>query len=277
MSRTVLFFGDSNTRGYGVGRRERFAALIEAQLARTVAASWRVAVAATESDLRVIPERLDLALTRYAPDVLVWQCPTGPAAYFVAYPPWARRARALYALFFERLRERAIRRDVARAGGDARRSRHDALYEGLYVDRLYRWRPASWPGTRYVNGWLAARYGTRVKATCDRYVAFVTEMRDRVHARGCGTILFLGLLPHSDLVYPGYMQRARAWNERLEAALHRAERGDFYLDVTRHFGKTDVEQCLLSDGAHLTRAGHRRVAEIVLATLPDLLRARDAA
>ena len=33
MTRTVLFFGDSNTRGYGVGRERRFASLVEKALA----------------------------------------------------------------------------------------------------------------------------------------------------------------------------------------------------------------------------------------------------
>ena len=80
MTRTVLFFGDSNTRGYGVGREMRFAAQIEAALAPVVGDRWRFVASGASSDFREIRVRLHGAVAKYQPDVLVWQCPTGPAA-----------------------------------------------------------------------------------------------------------------------------------------------------------------------------------------------------
>ena len=86
MIRTVLFFGDSNTRGYGVGRERRYTSLVEKALGPTVGSEWRFVVTGTESDFRLISERLERAVATNSPDVVVWQIPTGPCSYFPRWP-----------------------------------------------------------------------------------------------------------------------------------------------------------------------------------------------
>lgn len=275
MTRTVLFFGDSNTRGYGVGRARRFATLIEAALAPEMGSTWRFAASGATSDFKVIPERLDAAIAKHRPDILVWQCPTGPAAYFVQYPAWLRPLRAVYNAFFKWQRQLRIRWDIARGGGAARRPRSEALSEGLYVEALYRWRPASWPIARHVNGILAQRYGTFVKATRERYLALMERHRDRLRASTDADMLFLGLVPHSDFFYPGYCERVLAWGKDLEALLHRPALGCFYVELCAPLLQDGgVRRHLLRDGAHLSAAGHRRVAELVVPALASLMHAR---
>lgn len=276
MTRTVLFFGDSNTRGYGVGREHRYAAHVEAALAPTMAAEWRFIVRNAGSNFRSLPERLYGAVAKYRPDILVWQCPTGPATYFVQYPPWLQRLRATYNRFFDWRRERGIRRDQARAD-PARSSRDEVLYDGHYVDALFHWRPVSWPGGRRVNGWLAARYGVVVKATRERYLELIARHRDRLRAESGMHLVFLGFVPHSDDMYPGYGARVTEWSKDLAALLHHPEDGSTYVDI---YAPLATHPCrhLLSDGTHLSAAGQRCVAELVIPALAPLMRAceRDA-
>src|SRR5262245_50156655 len=93
--RTILFFGDSDTRGYGVGRQARFATLVEAALAEQEG-GWRCEVAQAPSSFRSFAKRIDAALAKHAPDIVVWQCPTGPAAYVIRYPAWIRAIAAVH-------------------------------------------------------------------------------------------------------------------------------------------------------------------------------------
>jgi lysophospholipase L1-like esterase len=271
VTRTVLFFGDSNTRGYGVGREYRYAAHVEAALAPTVGIDWRFVVRGADSDFRAIRDRLHGAVAKYHPDVLVWQCPTGPAAYFVQYPRWLRPIRAAYNALFSWRRERGIRAEQTRASG-ASASRHDVLYDGRYVDALYRWRPATWPVTRHANGWLAARYGVFVKATRERYLELIARHREQLRAESGARLLFLGLVPHSDEMYPGYGARVAEWGKDLAALLHHPEDGSTYVDLYTPLA-VQPRRHLLRDGAHLTHDGHRRVAELVLPALVPLMRA----
>ncbi len=273
MTRTVLFFGDSNTRGYGVGHEHRYAAHVEAALAPAVGDRWRFVMSGADSDFRHITERLHAAIAKHRPDVLVWQCPTGPAAYFVQYPAWLRPLRAAYNTFFHWRRERGIRTEQARAD-TARSSRRDVLYDGRYVDALYRWRPASWPGTRHVNAFLAARYGVFVKATLERYLELIARHRDRIRAESDARLLFLGLVPHSDDMYPGYGARVSAWNAALATLLHHPEEGSVYVDPYPTLA-AHPRRHLLRDGSHLARDGHRVLAALVLPALTPLMEACD--
>jgi lysophospholipase L1-like esterase len=270
MSRTVLFFGDSNTRGYGAGRERSFAKVIAGALPAPLAAAWRVASAGADSDFRAIPPRLDAALAKHRPAILVCQCPTGPLAYFVQYPPWLARIRGVYNAFFQWRRERGITADLRRRPPD-QRTRREALYDGRYVDTLYRWRPASWPITRHANRILAARYGLVVKATRERYLELMARQRDRIRAQTSAVVLFLGPFPHDESFYPGFGARVRAWSEDLAALLHRPAEGSTYLDVYRPLTVESPGRYLLRDGAHLTAEGHRRVAHLILPTLVALM------
>lgn len=269
--RTVLFFGDSNTRGYGCGRDHRYAAHVEAALAPVAGDRWRFVVSAAESDFRAIRDRLYRSVAKYEPDLLVWQCPTGPAAYFVQYPPWLTPIRDVYNRMFQRRRERAIRNAQAVAD-ESRSSRYDVMYDGEYLDDLYRWRPAAWPVARHANRWLAARYGLRVKATRERYLEVMTGHRDRLLAEtSVRQIVFVGFIPHSDDFYPGFHDRVTAWGPDLVALLHRPEFATVYVDpyVTLAAGSG---RHLLRDGAHLTPEGHRILAAIVAPVLLDRMR-----
>ena len=275
MIRTVLFFGDSNTRGYGVGRERRFSSLVEKALAPTIGSAWRFVVTGTQSDFRMIPERLEKAVLANQPDIVVWQIPTGPCAYFPRYPTWLRPLRVAYEALFERWLEFKIRGDVARRGGVVGESaRHEALYEGLYLDQVYRWRPSAWPGTRHVNGWLAARYGLEVKATRERYLELVVRYSDRMRALSDARQLILGLLLHSDDMFPGYCKRALAWGRDLDGLLHQPERGRFYLELCAPLMQAGAARNLLHDGTHLSVDGHRCVADLVTPLLQSLLAER---
>ncbi len=271
MTRTVLFFGDSNTRGFGVGRERRFCSLIEKELAPTVGSAWRFVVTGTDSDFRMIPERLERAVATHDPDIVVWQIPTGPCTYFPRYPRWLRPLRAAYEAAFEKLLERRIRSDAERRGGAAEAARREALYEGLYLDQAFRWRPSSWPGTRRVNGWLAARYGTEVKATRERYFELVQRYSDRVRAQSDAQQLLLGLLLHSDDMFPGYGARALAWSRELQGLLHQPASRRCYLELLAPLMQGGAARYLLHDGTHLSAEGHRRVAELVTPALRSLL------
>ena len=273
MTRTVLFFGDSNTRGYGVGRDRRYAALIEAGMTGGPGGDWRFAVATTQSDFRLIPARLDAALAEYDPDIVVWSCPTGPLAYFVREPKWYARLRRRCRVVLRAMKERHIRADIARGGGEERRPRRDALYEGRYLDDLYRWMPRTWPGVRQLRRFFAARYGTVVKATEGQYLELMRRNRERVRTTGA-TLLFCSVFPHSESAYPGFHARAAAWNGRLATLLHQPDAGSFFVDVYGPLTRRRVDANLLRDGMHLSPGGHRIVADALTPHLLALMQAR---
>ncbi len=271
--RTLLFFGDSNTRGFGVGREHRYAANVEAALSPTMGTRWRFVVSTAVSDLRVIPEHLFGAVTKHRPDILVWQCPTGPLAYFPRYPEWMRPLRAAHEAMFTWQQERNVRREQRRAPAD-RDSRRDVLYDGHFVDALSRWRPAAWPATRRIYGWAASRYGLIVKATRERYLGFMAEHRDRLRAETDAHLLFIGPVPHSDYMYPGYGERVLAWSPDLARLLHRPSEGSVYVDVYERLA-AHPRRHLLSDGTHLDSDGHSQLGAIVVSALTPLMCAHE--
>ncbi len=270
MAKTVLIFGDSNTRGYGVGRRHRYATVVAGTLAAATREPWTFAVRSAESDFRVIASKLHEAVARHRPDVLVWQLPTGPIAYFVQYPWWVRPIRNAYNRLFRARKELGIRRDMTRLTANDSEARRTAEAEGLYLDAVYRWRPASWPLTRHANGWLAARYGFVTKATRERYLELIARHRDRMRERTAAPLLFLGPLPHSEYMYPRFNERVVAWSGDLARLLHRPDDGGIYLDVHAALA-AHLDRFILRDGAHLTREGHRALAGLVAPALLALL------
>jgi lysophospholipase L1-like esterase len=273
VTRTVLFFGDSNTRGFGVGREQRYAAHVAAALAPRLGDRWRFAVSSSASDFRAIPGRLYPAVAKHRPDVLVWQCPTGPAAYFVRYPGWVRLLRRAYEVPFRWRQEWGIRREQRRAA-PALAARRDVLYDGRYLDRVYRWRPSAWPGVRRANGWLAARHGFIVKATREQYLGLMERHRDRLRAETDATLLFLGPVTHSEHMFPGYGARVSAWSRDLARLLHRPAEGMTYLDLYGPLA-AHPHRHLLHDGTHLAPSGHRLVAELVTPVLLRLVESRE--
>ncbi len=270
MSRTVLIFGDSNTRGHGVGLERRYGALLDADLRAATGGEWRVAVAHAASNLRAISDRFDRAIAKYAPTIIVWQCPTGPASYFVDYPPWIQTLQAVHNWFFRRIRERYIRADI-QADHERNRTRRDAVYESRYLHDLYSWRLSRLSPMRRLQRVLAARYGTIVKTTKERFVERVCQMGDRLRAQAGAPILFLGLLPLSDDYYYGYGPRTMEWDAALAAALHRPDAGQVFLEVRGPLTRDGGAGLLLNDGTHLSPAGHRLLADAVLPTLLQLI------
>jgi lysophospholipase L1-like esterase len=89
--------------------------------------------------------------------------------------------------------------------------------------------------------------------------------------------LILGLLLHSDDMFPGFGKRALAWSRDLDGLLHQPERGRVYLELCAPLMEGGAALYLLRDGTHLSEHGHRRVAELVTPALQSLLMARGAA
>ncbi len=267
MSKTILFFGDSNTRGYGVGRSARYATLANAALSDS---AWHFQVGHAESDFHAIPGRIANAVTRHRPQIIVWQCPTGPASFFVDYPARIVRLRAAYHQLLGRLEERYVSSEV-----EDGRSRYDAVYEGRFLNRVHLWKPWHLPGAMRVRRWLARRYGTIAKTTGDRYVELMCRVRDQVRAKSSAPILFLGLLPMDDDYYPGFAQRAHAWGAKLTKVLDAPAAGYHYLDVHPPLTRDGMRGLLLRDGTHLSVDGHRRLAALVIPRLRELMAACD--
>jgi lysophospholipase L1-like esterase len=270
MARTVLFFGDSNTRGFGAGIEARFPTLLESALAQTFESPWRYAVGHSVSDFHVFPERLDAALSKHRPDVVVLQCPTGPATFWIKYPNWIRWFISVSAWSFKRLQELYIRLYSRDRSRDVK-ARREALYEGKFVDPLYRWNLAQWNGPRQIRRWFARRYGTVQKASGPRYVQLMCRLRDRLRSQSGAKVLILGLLPHSEDYYPGYHERAREYCKLLAAALHRPEEGIVYCDLYDGLMQGGFDGMVISDGKHLSPEGHRRLASIVAPPLKQLM------
>ena len=270
MSNTVLFFGDSNTRGYGVGRHDRYAAVAETLLRGDCGDTWQFVVGSSMSDFRVITDRLAAALTKHAPRIVVFQCPTGPASFFVNYPLWVTTPRRAYRRLLDRLREHYVRVEVSRT----QRSRYDVVYDGHYLNRLHLWKPWHLPGLLTVRRWLVRRHGTVAKTTGDRYVELVCRLRDGWLAQ-TPVVLFLGLLPSSDEYYPGYAQRAAQWGAGLTTALHQPSASRFYLDVHGPLTRGGTRQLLLRDGTHLSVEAHRQLAALVVPELRRLMQVCD--
>src|SRR5688572_27292090 len=102
---TILFFGDSITRGFGVGRQARFAALLETAFRARGHDRWRVAVAYGRSYGPMYIEGLERAMQRHRPQVLVCQCPIGALLLWPQYPLWIRSLQRLFGYFFAWRRE----------------------------------------------------------------------------------------------------------------------------------------------------------------------------
>ena len=276
MAKTVLFFGDSNTRGYGVGPERRYATLVEDAVRASIGGAWQFVTRSALSDFRVIRAKLHEVVEQHRPDVLVWQLPTGPAAYFVRYPWWLRPLRRAYASLFLARKEWSIQRQMRRQGADdVPDTRRAVESEGLYLNAVYRWRPAAWPITRHANEFLAARYGLITKATRERYVDFVEKHRHRMREAMDGPILFVGFVPHSEHMYPGFDARVTDWSADLARRLHDPAGGSSWVDPYPTLFAGPGHH-LLSDGCHLTPEGHRVLAGIVAPALAPLVHACDS-
>jgi lysophospholipase L1-like esterase len=265
---TVLFFGDSVTRGYGVGREGRFAALVETGLHGRSGAIWAFEVASATSDFRVFRTRLEVELEQIRPVVLVCQCPIGPACFFPRFPRWARSIMAIENRLLARLTAAHVESELR--GGDGR-TRHEALYEGRYLDRVMRWQPSNWPLVGRLWRARVTRYPTIPKLTCERYVRRMAELRDRAREAGVRQTLFLGLLPIAEDVCPGYRERAPGWCAELRRVLDGPGRSSRFLDVYAVLRDGPLGALLLKDRVHLSEEGHRRVAALVAPALEPLL------
>lgn len=270
MTRTVLFFGDSNTRGFGLMPQHRYAAVLERSLEGVPAGQWQFVVVAAASDLRTMGGKLEAALTRHRPDVLVVQCPTGPASYFIKYPPWLNLLRSLPARHLRWRKERAIAAELEE-DQTHRRTRRDVLLDGHYVDSVYRFRLGKWAALRALREAAGRRYGVVVKATGARYLERMLQMRAMARAAVEGPILFFGLLPVSDSLYPGYHQRAREWNAELAKHLPDSAQRCSYVDVMEPLAALPSGDLLLSDESHFNVDGHRRIAALLLPELRRLI------
>ena len=269
MPRTILFFGDSATRGYGVGRELRFAERVATDLA---AMPWRFTVAASSSDFAVYRKRLIAELEGVRPEVLVCQCPVGPACFFPRFPPWARAVIAVRQRVFERLTDRYVDRELHEHGA-AGRTRHESLYEGRYLDRLHRWQPSNWPVVGRVWRARVSRYPTIPKLTCEGYVGRMQRLQGDARERGVRRLLFVGLLPVAESVCPGYFARVPLWCVALRAALDDPSTGCRFLDVFGPLHAVSIDRLLLRDRVHLSPEGHRLLANLVRPALEPLLAA----
>jgi lysophospholipase L1-like esterase len=266
-----LFFGDSNTRGYGVDRSLRHTALLERRLRADGFTSWTFVTVTERSDLRAIPAKIEKAVTTHRPTIIVWRCPTGPATYRIAYPRWTRELKGLHRRWFRWQRGRLVDAELD-AGDRKERATHDALTDGTFLNELNRWRLLRVPGARPLKNAMAARYGFQVKATCDRYVERLAEIRDAVQLQVDAPVLMIGLIPHD---VPGYDDRVRTWRPVLADRFDRPADGSHYLDV---FESLRTENgLLLRDGIHLSAVGHRQLADLVVDPLRELMIATPAA
>ncbi|MGH7899744.1 MAG: SGNH/GDSL hydrolase family protein, partial [Candidatus Binatia bacterium] len=210
MERTVLFFGDSITRGYGVGRERCFATLVADELGARSASSWKFEVVTGWSSFPSYRQRLQPGLKRVQPEILVLQCPSGPACYFPRFPApvrgYMRIQKRLLAWLTGRYVQSEIRREPA--GG---RTSYDALYDGRFLDRLHGWRPSHWP---VVGPWWRRRaetYPPIPKVSREGYLKRIQHLVDDARAHGVRETVLIGLLPMTEDVCPGYLARARQW------------------------------------------------------------------
>ena len=270
MPRTVLFFGDSATRGYGVGRERRYAALVAAELASRWNGQWTFEVEATASDFRTYRTRFATHLERVHPAVVVCQCPVGPACFFPRFPLWVRPLMAVRRRTFSWLKDRYIRNELrGDASGD--RTYRDSLYEGHWLNRLHRWRPSRWP---VVGPWWTARARQLPpipKITSARYLERMRALVDDAQARGVRQVLVLGPIPVAEDICPGYFVRVAAWSLELRAAFDTPERGVRFLDLFAALRDIPSERLLLRDRIHPSPEGHREVARLLTPTLEPLL------
>ena len=271
MARNVLFFGDSNTHGYGVGPAKRWATLVENQLKADASGSWTYSVSGTRSDFRLIRDRLPLAVEKYAPDVLVWQLPTGPMSYYVRYPKWVRPARRIPKRFFRYHYERHVDAQLAAEGGA--RTRSEVISEGLFLDQVQVWKPSRWFGFRAIRRWMAHRYGVEPKVTKARYLDLVESMRAAIRERSRATLVLVAFVPHSDVNFPGFSARAREWLDAVRETFHRPQHGQHVIDVFRPVTAEGTREVLLRDGFHMSPHGHEKLAKALAPELRSILAA----
>jgi len=264
----VLFFGDSATRGYGVGRERRYATLVGERVRGRTEGAWDFAVGATLSDFRAFRERLGIELGRVQPEVLVCQCPVGPACSSPRFPPWARAIMAVEHRLVARLAERYVS-DELREDGD--RTRQESLYEGRWLTRLHRWRPSNWPVFGPLWKARASRYPPVHKVTVEGYVDRMRRLRAIGRERGAQRFLFVGLIPVADDVCVGYLSRAPAWCAAVRSALDEPHDGSRFVDVFTPLLEAGLDRVLLNDRVHLSVEGHRVAAGLVGPALEPLL------
>ena len=253
----------------------RYAAILESMLAPTLGGRWRFAVASSPSDLRVIGEKLESALEQYRPDALMLNCPTGPASFFINYPRWMNLLRSMPARFLEWRKESAVALEI-RNDSRRERTRRDVLREGRFIDSVYRSRLSSWPALRRLRAHAGRRYGVVVKTTSERYVERLLGFRTIARDHMQGPILFVGVIPLSDNLYPGFHQRAHEWNRELNKHLPDTAQRCFFIDVMEELAVMPSSRLLLNDETHLSIEGHRRFAELLLPELRRLIQEAEA-
>ncbi len=268
MTRTILFYGDSATRGYGVGRDLRFAALIANDIRARATSEWQFSVGASSSDFSPYRKRLIVELERSRPEVLVCQCPVGPACYLPKFPAWVRAAMTVRHRFFKRLRKRYM---TAEMRTDDTRTDHESMYEGRWLSQLYGWQPSNWPLVGPLWRARVRRYPTIATVDLEGYVKRMLRLREEARTRGTRKTLFIGLIPVAEDICPGYLSRAPLWCAALRTALDEPGDHSRFVDVFAPLLEQGLDRMLLKDRIHLTAEGHRLAASLIGPVLEPLL------
>ncbi len=271
-TRTVLFCGASNTRGYGVDPAVRFAAVLQNELGATLQGPWRFAVSTALPGFHNFRALLETAIPQTQPAVLVIQCPTSPISFTINYPRWLNALLSLQRRHLDWRRERAVAAEINREPAGTR-SRRDALREGRFVESVNRFRFTRFSALRKLRSYAGRRYGVLVTTTVDEYVEGVMSLLATARAHFHGPILFIGPLPMSEEGYPGYFERARESSRKVARRLAETAPECSFIDVLQPLAPIPSAELLLSDHTHLTAEGHRRLAELLL---PELRRAMRA-
>jgi hypothetical protein len=245
-------------------------ALVESALRTSGSDGWVFEVAAAATDFRDYRKRLDPELMRVRPRVLVCQCPGGPSCPTPSFPRWARALMTIERRLLARLIDAHVATEVR---SDPDRTRHDARYEGRYLDRVSRWEPSNWPVVGPIWRTRVSRYLAVPKLTCEGYVQRILDLRERARTAGVRQVLFIGLLPIAEDVCPGHRVRAPGWCAALRGALDDPENGSRFLDIHGALADLPLDRLLLKDRTHLSEDGHRRVAALVAPVLAPLLTA----
>lgn len=270
MSRTVLFFGDSNTRGFGVGREARFATLLQNRVAGVTGGDWRFEVGSCASHIPLIHERLSAAIDKYRPDLLFLHCPGGPLVPMIDYPAWVRGPQRMHRLllrWIESLYKYADRRQL---GDGVDRSEREVLYEGLYLNPTHLWKPSSAPLLRDLRRIVVSRLPTTGVIRLERYLDRLSELYALVRSKSSAPVTFYGVFPLRPDYYPGFNERVQSWTAPIAERLASLEGSPQYVDVSALFA-VPAETLLLRDGTHLSPVGHRRVADLLAPALRTAL------
>lgn len=276
MSRTVLFFGASNTRGYGIDPAQRFAAILERELSTSFDDAWQFVVSTSPHQFQAFRAKLKAAIAHTPPTILVIQCPTYPLSFPIDFPRWVNALRAVQGRHLHWRRERAVAAEISRDPTGAR-NRRDALREGRFIESVYRFRLTSRPSLRRLRNLAARRYGVRATSTLSQYLEGMASLQAAARDHFRGPIVFIGLLPMGENGFPGYAARAHEWNRAVAGRFTDAAQNLFFVDVLEPLAQLPPDRLLLSDETHLNIEGHRRLAELLRPDLARVMRGQPAA